>query len=58
MKVVENFEEAVRDHENMGAQHPADHRAIEEKYKRAKEALLRRLSEKRRKPDGQSLPPQ
>jgi hypothetical protein len=50
LKVVEDFEAAVRDHEMRGARHPLDHQAIEEEYKRAKEALLHQLMEKRRKP--------
>lgn len=39
-KAVKEFEEAVRAHDNMGAQHPEDHAAIEAKYEQAKVKLL------------------
>jgi hypothetical protein len=44
VKLVEDFEKAVRDHENMGAQHPLDHRGIEEEYQRTKDKLIRALN--------------
>jgi len=43
MKIVEAFEQAVRDHEMRGAQHPDDHELIELKYKESKAALIRAL---------------
>jgi hypothetical protein len=44
MKLVEDFEKAVRDHEMMGAQDPRDHREIEKEYERTKEKLIRALN--------------
>jgi len=44
VKLVEDFEKAVRDHEMMGAQDPRDHRAIETNYELTKERLIRALN--------------
>jgi hypothetical protein len=44
MKLVEDFEKAVRDHEMMGAKDPMDHAEIEKEYERTKEKLIRALN--------------
>ena len=44
MKLVEDFEKAVRDHEMMGAKDPRDHQEIEKEYERTKEKLIRALN--------------
>lgn len=45
MKIVEDFEAAVRADEMKGAAHPQDHEAIEANYKLAKERLVAKLRE-------------
>jgi len=45
-KLVEDFEEAVRNHENMGARHPLDHQGIEQAYQHAKKKLIEALKRK------------
>lgn len=40
MKVVNDFEAAVRAHEMKGASHPGDHEAIELNYELTKRKLL------------------
>lgn len=45
MKLVNDFEAAVRAHEMRGAQHPEEHELIELKYKTSKEALIAKLKE-------------
>jgi hypothetical protein len=44
VKLVEDFEKAVRDHEMMGAKDPRDHQEIEKEYERTKEKLIRALN--------------
>lgn len=40
LTLVANFEEAVREHENMGSQRPEDHYCIQHHYEIALKALL------------------
>lgn len=42
-QALQRFEDAVRAHEMIGAQHPEDHAAIEREYEQAKAALVRKL---------------
>ncbi|MDO7502939.1 hypothetical protein Q5X59_02655 [Acinetobacter baumannii] len=37
---LEKFESAIRNHENIGSQHPEDHAAIEHEYQVAKNEML------------------
>lgn len=46
MKLVDDFEQAVREHEMMGAQHPSEHHAIELRYQLTKERLISALRRK------------
>lgn len=39
MKLIDDFEQAVRRHEMKGAQHPQQHDLIEQNYKATKQAL-------------------
>lgn len=43
MKLIENFEAAVRVHEMKGAAHPDDHERIQKEYENAKHKLLGRI---------------
>lgn len=49
MKVVEDFEQAVRDHEMRGAAHPEDRDLIDLQYKVAKQKLIEALKKKQTK---------
>lgn len=49
MKIVEDFEQAVRDHEMKGAGYPEEHAFIELRYKVAKQKLIEALKKKQTK---------
>lgn len=51
MKIIEDFETAVRDHEMVGARHPSEHAYIVDRYRITKLKLIQKLHELRKTND-------